>query len=239
MKSLIYLLLLVLTAGNTVNANAAPFTPDRYTDSSQHKKPPSAHKKNAFHTPDKEAACAACHNMDGTPQNPKNSTCKTCHREIINFRFVHGPAAVWACLSCHDEDSEQGKYAVITPDSKLCIQCHKERMQIWAAKKYRHGPSLISCTICHDPHATDQPFRAHIKTTSHCISCHEDKASGAHLIRGFSSVGHPTGGVPDPLRPGREFTCAGCHNPHAGDTPNLLYYDNTKMNSFCTICHKK
>lgn len=207
--------------------------------SNRYKEPPTGYEKNIFHTPAKEAGCVTCHDMDGTPQKPKDSTCKICHRRIIGFKFVHGPAAVWACLSCHDEDSEKGKYAVVKPDSKLCIRCHDETMQKWAAKKYRHGPSLVSCTICHDPHATDEPFRVHIQTTSHCVSCHEDKASGAHVIRGFSSMGHPTRGVPDPLRPGREFTCAGCHNPHADDTPNLLYYDNTRMNYFCTICHER
>ena len=211
----------------------------RERSSNQYKTPPSGYEKNLFHTPAKEAGCTACHDMDGTPKAPKDSTCKICHRRIVDFKFVHGPAAVWACLSCHDKDSAPERYAVIKPDSRLCIQCHEETMQIWAAKRYRHGPSLISCTICHDPHATDQPFRAHIKTTSHCLSCHREKASGAHVIQGFSRAGHPTGGVPDPLRPGREFTCAGCHNPHAGDTPNLLYYDNTRMGHFCTICHKK
>lgn len=207
----------------------------RERDSNRYKEPPPGYEKNIFHIPAKEANCTACHEM----KKNKGSTCKTCHRQIIDFKFVHGPAAVWACLSCHGEDSGQEKYAVIKPDSRLCIQCHEETMQVWAAKKFRHDPSLISCTICHDPHATDQPFRAHIQTTRHCLSCHKAKASGAHVIQGFSSVGHPTGGVPDPLRPGREFTCAGCHSPHAGDTPNLLYYDNTKMGYFCTICHKK
>lgn len=204
---------------------------------------PPEYKRYYYHTEGNEQKCVPCHVMerkasDESPQNPEQSSCFICHRRKAEFKFVHGPASAWACLTCHSEKSKDRKYDVLKPTGKVCYPCHSETMDNWQARKYWHGPySVGSCNMCHDPHASDHPFWLRKQTTDICISCHAEKASGVHVVSGFSGNGHPVRGKRDPRHPGAELSCVSCHNPHTSQFSELLFKDIDNRLSFCRSCH--
>ncbi len=206
--------------------------------------PPSGFKRYYFHFIDNEKSCASCHDMEPTlsslrPGTPEDSPCYTCHSRKNNDTFTHQPAAQWNCFSCHEVLRGERKYTAPKPDQKVCFPCHNYELKEWKKKKLMHGPTAVGhCTLCHNPHGSDWPALLKMQTTDLCINCHEEKASGAHVIAGFYGKGHPVRGVKHPFKPDREFTCAGCHNPHAGNSQNLLHLDNKNMTIYCTTCHK-
>ena len=211
--------------------------------SERFKSPPPGFDPYHFHKSEREKGCSRCHTMearksDVSPDSPDQSTCFVCHKEITGYKFMNGSVSVWACTRCHsgNENNEKG---VPEPVSKLCFSCHYNEMKTWTARKHAHGPfALGACTLCHNPHASDDPFFLRKQTTDLCLSCHADKATGAHVVSGFSGSGHPVRGKPDPRNPGKELTCASCHNPHASDFPFLLFRDLGDRSSFCRSCHR-
>jgi len=208
--------------------------------------PPTDFKQYFFHFINNEKSCSGCHDMEPTlsslrPDKPEKSPCYTCHKTKYTHKvFVHNPAAQGTCFTCHEVLHGERKYTTPKPDEKVCYPCHNSQVKEWKTKKVMHGPTAVGqCTLCHDPHGSEWHGLLKMQTTNLCINCHEDKASGAHVIAGFHGKGHPVRGVKNPLKPDREFTCAGCHNPHAGNTQNLLNHDNSNMSVYCTLCHKK
>jgi predicted CXXCH cytochrome family protein len=221
-------------------------------------KPPSEYKKNLFHLashPD----CGQCHSLapsefDKKPINiavfsaktsedkqkaaAVTSTCYSCHQAITSYAYVHGPVSVWSCLSCHDVDS-MPVYAVKKPDTEVCFRCHTEQRNNWTMKKYIHGPvNMGKCAICHSPHASENPFNLFKPTWDLCVSCHADKKTGRHILVGYIHEGHPTHEVPDPLRVGKELSCASCHNSHASNFPKLWALNVESQFELCMKCHK-
>ena len=89
------------------------------------RKVPSRFRRDNFHMKE-NAECAECHALthteyDRKPVSPATfsnnkydiktivsttSTCYSCHKPISSYTYVHGPASVWSCLSCHDPDAE-------------------------------------------------------------------------------------------------------------------------------------
>ena len=68
-----------------------------------------------FHAPDQEAECAGCHRLEVGPEDrvydkPDTVLCYSCHREMTTGKYIHGPAAVWNCLACHDPDQRPVRY---------------------------------------------------------------------------------------------------------------------------------
>jgi len=220
-------------------------------------KVPAGYLNDNFHT-DKHPECAMCHKMDPgefdrmavnpstfaarTAENAqsadKASTCYSCHKQITASPYVHGPAAVWSCLSCHDENSEV-RYAVPKPDTEMCFKCHTDKKEEWAKKKYIHGPVTIGkCAVCHSPHSSNNPFNLFKPTWQLCTNCHFEKGSGKHVLGdSFSTKGHPTHNKKDPLRAGKELSCASCHNPHASNYPNLWALEAQGIFDLCRKCH--
>ena len=219
---------------------------------------PPEFRRDSFHAIDREL-CAECHQLepgevDRVPvslstlsagasydeKSKKSSTCYSCHKNIMSFPFVHGPAAVWSCLSCHDENSKP-IYVVEKPDSEVCFKCHLDEKKLWLEKKYRHGPvTLGKCTICHNPHAERNAFNLYKRTWDLCVNCHFEMGSGRHILGdSFSQKGHPTKERDDPVRRGRELTCASCHDPHASDFPHLWAFDVENVFELCQKCHQK
>ncbi len=204
---------------------------------------PSGYAQYYFHTRDHEKECTSCHQLDfaGAPENPSSpeqSHCFICHKKMTrNYRQVHGPAAVWSCTICHELKGAGRKLATPKPDEKVCRACHENN---WKTKKFMHGPTAAGeCATCHNPHASDEAYFLRLETGDLCVACHEEVASRPHVISGFSGVqGHPVRRSPDPFNPGRDFTCASCHNPHASDYSDLLRSDNSSMSRFCQTCHR-
>ncbi len=198
-----------------------------------------------FHFINNEKSCTGCHDMKPTlsnlrPENPEESICYTCHkRKYTHYTFVHKPSAQGTCFTCHEGLHGEQKYSVPKPEEKDCYPCHNAKIRGWKSKKIMHGPTAVGhCTMCHNPHGSEWPALLRMQTTDLCINCHEDKASGSHVIAGFVGKGHPVRKAKDPFNPNKEFTCAGCHNPHAGNTQNLLNHDNSNASLYCSNCHK-
>ena len=198
-----------------------------------------------FHTTANERACRDCHRMDpafadAAPGVPERSTCHGCHRGITDVRAVHGPAALWACTKCHDPLTTPARYATPRPVMPLCFGCHEEQKESFWNNPYRHGPTATGfCTICHDPHGSEHGFFLKKAAWDLCTTCHAEKATGRHVVSwGPTGQTHPTRGRPDPVRPGRELSCASCHNPHAAPGAKLWNFGVTKWGELCTKCHR-
>ncbi|MBC8553839.1 MAG: hypothetical protein H8D23_29870 [Candidatus Brocadiales bacterium] len=225
---------------------------------SKYRKPPPEFKKDYFHSKDR-SQCIACHTLklgklDKRPVNigaferesipgdmeriGATSTCFSCHKSVTSYKYVHGPVAVWSCLFCHDPETEP-VYSVKKPDTEVCFSCHVEQKNEWVNSKYIHGPlTMGNCSICHNPHASDNLFNLIKPSWDLCINCHEGQATGRHIIVGLYNEGHPTHGVLDPLRKGKELTCASCHNPHASNYPKLWAMNVRSQFELCMKCHK-
>jgi predicted CXXCH cytochrome family protein len=227
---------------------------------SAYKDAPAGFKKDFFHMKDR-SACAECHvleprDSDKQPinistfaaetdavdrkANVSTSTCYSCHMGIASYPFVHGPASVWSCLTCHDPEAER-IYSVKKPDSEICFTCHLEQKQSWSKKKYLHGPvNMGNCSVCHNPHASNSAANLVEPIWELCISCHAGKETGRHIIAGYVfGDSHPTRDKPEPLRQGKELSCASCHNPHASDYPKLWALNAQSAFVLCQKCHQK
>lgn len=208
-------------------------------------KAPPGFKRYLFHSNDSEKGCYPCHEvnlgkLDEKKPQSGQSPCYVCHKKILsNYKFVHGPAAVWSCLECHDRKSRNPKLAVSKPDDRSCTACHEKS---WDSRKFKHGPTAAgNCTTCHNPHAADKPFFLKMDTGDLCSSCHEEVLSRPHILTSFSQRGgHPLSRSPDPFKPDRDFNCASCHNPHGSDSSLFLnaYQDSMSLHQFCRSCHR-
>jgi predicted CXXCH cytochrome family protein len=253
---------IVITASkNDVQTDELSISVFRRSDLvSEYRDPPVGFQKDYFHMTDR-TQCAHCHILepgeadgksismstftaetfsDRTETAASASTCYSCHKRITSYPFVHGPALVWSCLSCHDPQTIP-KYSVEKPDTKVCFKCHAEQGKNWYSKKYIHGPvNTGKCAICHNPHASEDPYNLIMSTWLLCTSCHVEKGSGRHIIAGYVYTDrHPTHGKPDPIREGRELTCASCHESHASDSPRLWTLNVGSGFELCKKCHIK
>ena len=82
---------------------------------------PEGYVPELFHSRENEAACSGCHQLEAPspvspPGKPEEAICYACHRSIPTGRHIHGPAAVWYCLSCHNPDVYPVKYQFVTVD---------------------------------------------------------------------------------------------------------------------------
>ncbi|MFQ5849881.1 MAG: cytochrome c3 family protein [Candidatus Binatia bacterium] len=190
--------------------------------------------------------CAACHilepqEVDLSPPNPKDSSCHICHRQLTQFKQVHGPAALWNCLACHAPNSSPARYSTPHPVRDLCYRCHQTQKKSFFSSRYQHGPTATGmCTICHNPHGSEHVYWLKKAPWDLCTTCHVEKASGRHVIAwGPTGDTHPTRGRPDPMRPERELACPSCHNPHASNSPKLWKFGATTYYQLCWTCHRK
>jgi predicted CXXCH cytochrome family protein len=83
---------------------------------------PEGYAPELFHSRENEAACSGCHQLEATspvspPKKPEEAICYACHRSIPTGRHIHGPAAVWHCLSCHNPGLYPVKYQFASVDS--------------------------------------------------------------------------------------------------------------------------
>jgi len=204
---------------------------------------PIGFQKYTFHASGAEKNCMPCHRVepgpsDMSPSSPEKSSCFSCHKGITDLKYVHGPASVWACPTCHNVNTKTRINGVPWPEEAVCHPCHGEAIDEWKDLKFKHGPTAVGhCSACHNAHGSDYPLSLRLHTTDLCLSCHEDKASGSHVVAGFASRGHPVRNRPDPRDRQKELTCASCHNPHASKTRDFLSYERDDP-ELCLDCHK-
>lgn len=188
------------------------------------------------------------------PAHAQNPPCADCHAAIAKKSTVHADF----CDSCHEgldarvmPHKTQGKSAkqraAEGPD--LCFGCHDKAM---FKGKVAHAPVESGlCLTCHDLHGSDYQGLLRKDTALLCLDCHPDIQKGPHVIAGFSRSGHPLGAEPlrqdengkpiiaeDPLRPGKKFYCAACHEPHRSEYGKLTRFPGKSM-EICLKCHKK
>ncbi len=199
-----------------------------------------------LHRPEIEAKCARCHFMDDAKgKAPGDSllstTCSACHPDVTARPKQHGPVGQGACLMCHDEKSQPQRYAVAWPIQETCFRCHQDIKQAMWTKAFRHGPAAAGrCTTCHDPHGSENVFWLKKPVWNLCTNCHTEKATDRHVVVGFVyGDTHPMRGRPHPVKPGVEFACSGCHNPHAAQARYLWQFDVTVREDLCRTCHAK
>ena len=120
--------------------------------------------------------------------------------------------------------------------AETCLSCHQGMLD----GAFRHGPTEAGyCNLCHDPHASPNPAWLRKPAWDLCVTCHAEMAEGKHVVAGFvSGKTHPTKGRSDPARPGRELSCASCHNAHSGKSRSLFVYGVKERHDLCVQCHK-
>lgn len=209
--------------------------------------PPAAYRPFVMHLPEREAACAPCHDMNPTAKalagvSADTNPCGSCHARMLNRKHVHGPAGVYQCTYCHDPKSTPARYQVKPQaDIALCGDCHDDKIAEFRKNKFVHGPIEAGmCLVCHDSHATDNPAQLHLPPNVLCLNCHEGTDKGVHVVAVVGTGrSHPLQGEVDPSTPGRAFTCASCHNPHGGMGEKLFVRDVTDRMMLCRVCHQK
>lgn len=174
--------------------------------------------------------------------------CRGCHGKILRKKVVHG-AIQMSCATCHDAvDTKPIPHRRTGPKGRsmtaevpaLCIGCHEKALFEGA---FIHAPVAGGqCVLCHDPHSSDNVAMLKKAPAALCLDCHGDVGQSAHVLSG-SSAGHPIGGetrkngpAEDPLRPGRPFYCAGCHEPHRGALARLSR--TADIAEACPKCHR-
>jgi predicted CXXCH cytochrome family protein len=212
--------------------------------SEQQETNPAGFNQYIFHTPKNEKTCSPspCHMQElrqGAKSRQKQAlpSCYTCHKRIVAYDYVHGPASVWACTICHTQNSEKGRNAVPHPIADVCRMCHTLELAAWQSEKFGHRPTRDGkCILCHSPHASNEPFFLVKGASDLCGSCHPDKMTEPHVIIRPSGKGHP---VKQQSGKGRKrgISCASCHNPHAANNARLLKKFKGSQISFCRNCH--
>lgn len=182
------------------------------------------------------------------PTHAQDVDCFRCHAELVKKSVVHA-AVRTGCKTCHDQldtTSVPHKSTGMAPRGlsaeapALCGRCHEKGL---FDGKVVHGPVAAgTCGACHDPHASDNVGLLTKVPAALCLDCHAAVGKKPHLIVGFSGGGHPLGDVgksketADPLRSGKPFYCAACHEPHRSDRPALGRFDKGMQS--CQACHK-
>jgi len=180
------------------------------------------------------------------PACAQDGACLGCHAALTQKPVVHA-ATRMGCAICHAEidasavpHKSKGKIAkgLAAEAPALCMNCHDKKL---FEGKVVHGPVAAGmCLGCHNPHSSDNQGLLNKEPAALCLDCHPDIRKGPHVIAGFSRSGHPLGiekkDVADPMRPGKKFYCASCHEPHRSDRPRLNRFE--KGMAFCQKCHK-
>jgi predicted CXXCH cytochrome family protein len=185
--------------------------------------------------------CVVCHDPHAS-ENGKlltrptsRETCFLCHQDDLTGRkVVHAPITTTGCDACHAPHGGAHRHGLKGGEGKAaCYACHKP---VDAGKVKHAAVERYGCKACHDPHGTDHPSLLPRRVNDLCASCHPDVRDGRHATP-MSARGHVVGGgLADPRRPGREFSCASCHDPHGSDSPRLLRVGQTAIES-CAWCH--
>jgi len=181
-----------------------------------------------LHAPVAAGDCTACHDPHGSEfryQLPVegNQACLTCHEDVaaaMTQAVKHSPALA-RCTLCHDAHAS-GQPSQLRADANVvCLACHVEV----GARQRAAGPADVFGKSAATTHG-------HLADTAPRIRL------DAAMLRGHPTLGHPVAAGKDPLRPGRTFTCASCHNPHGASARGLLRFGATGVSSLCIRCHQ-
>jgi predicted CXXCH cytochrome family protein len=179
--------------------------------------------------------------------------CYGCHAES-KFRGKSGHTLLGMCTACHNPHRSDSNKLLKSDQPGICYDCHEKTK---FTKKYVHKIiNMGGCTSCHAPHISDNPFLLINSVHDLCVSCHIKVTKEKHVVSIPGRKRHPITGVidpstlkliketdprnpkrqievPDPNVPGKEMSCASCHDPHSSDFISLL-----TAQKICAKCHK-
>ncbi|MFC1620543.1 cytochrome c3 family protein [Candidatus Neomarinimicrobiota bacterium] len=180
-----------------------------------------------FHTADNERGCAACHGA------MEEDNCLKCHQPIIGYQYTHPPTEEEGCSSCHDYESSPRNQTIsdMYSDIEPCLMCHSDQEDALSSMDLVHPPFEEGCVFCHDSHSSPNGAMLVRPVIDVCGYCHDDIIGTNHPV-----ANHPLEGEHDPLRTGRRFSCASCHDPHASNEASLL---RESWFTLCSKCHQK
>ena len=195
--------------------------------------------------------CLSCHQLSvdpwriGLPELRIQEVCVSCHtsdRTWFSKKSIHGPLIVGGCTLCHNPHGENNRNQLWAEGSRdICIVCHSDKRDLVTERKNKRVPNVhgiifgAGCVACHDPHATDQDYMLLKPTNELCSGCHPDV-----LLKtaGHPVANHPVSAPRERRRPGRQLTCASCHDPH-GSPNGYMLIKPLLGGLLCRECHKR
>ncbi len=191
---------------------------------------PIADRTDRFHNSTLEQSCATCH--EGLPSSDEGATmkadCNVCHKSMSEgATFLHAPAEMKECATCHSWSAEQKSVVVEKGVPAVCYDCHSEKQAQVENAVFPH-PVAGDCLTCHSPHGTNQKHIVKSDVYTLCTGCHEEQ-----------KINHPVGR--HPLRfvqvtKDFEISCISCHNPHGSANESMLHVPGGRM-GICEQCH--
>jgi len=190
--------------------------------------------------------------------------CYGCHdKKAFEKKHVHAALGM-GCTSCHNPHSSNTAKLLLSDAPDLCFTCHDKKL---FSKKTVHAPVAGGmCLTCHAPHSSDEVALLANSPYDLCLTCHSEILKKPHAISSslhplgpikkpkpikvkkkkrkqaaevLASAPSPTPIIiMDPARPGREFYCGSCHEPHSTDSPKLFRFNAKKDMDICENCHK-
>lgn len=172
--------------------------------------------------------CSICHDphQSNSKYHLKGKTvaalCTSCHtKQKPIHKYKHKPLADGDCNACHDPHSSEHKKLLVASYSKLCFNCHKDKIAE-LKRKYVHKPIKEGCHKCHDPHQSPNKDLLYASSPSLCFRCHQKTRNQIAQVR----VPH------DPVKKGQ---CQTCHISHSSNFKALL---KSKITDICFTCHE-
>lgn len=113
---------------------------------------PAGYSAELFHSREHEAECSGCHRLEAVAadlnhKKPEDVLCFACHRNVPAGKHIHGPAAVWNCLGCHDPELYPVKYQFTSIDpwkvAKSTQTVEPMQFTIASAELFKPGTSVI------------------------------------------------------------------------------------------------
>jgi predicted CXXCH cytochrome family protein len=197
-----------------------------------------------LHPPAENAECDKCHAAHGSmvDKNLNDSIrnlCFNCHDDfaenISDEARIHPPYEDGNCSACHSSHGTDFANLIKKNQIKICAQCHDDKTKDGSGNPYSvvHKPVAEgNCSKCHMAHIAKYEKQLDLEGNALCINCHE-KIWNHHVMKYESN--NPSVVIEKGFkREGNNFSCIGCHSPHASNAEDLFYGTKKAM---CRRCH--